>query len=288
MTGEAPVSCRLCGDAEYVPLYVVRGWSIGRCRACGLVQLLVNPDAAVLDDIYGNGYFAKGKYRDDIAGRREQGRRLAFMRAGGIADGARVLDLGMATGEFVGAARERYEMWGLDVAHAAVEQARAYYPQIASRMFAGKPQDAPLPEHYFDAVVMWDVIEHLDDPAEALRYAGSLLRSGGRIFLSTPNIGAPIASLMASRWHFMTPPEHITYFDRRTLEELCVRCGYSSEAWMTRGKWANVGFMLYKLRRVMPRIMPAALQAAVARSWLGRKCVYVPTGDIQYLAARRS
>lgn len=287
MTVDALIDCRLCGARDYAHLYDVRGWPIGRCRTCGLEQVMVSPDAQVLDEIYGESYFAKGKYCQDVAGQREQERRIAFMQASGLPGGSRVLDLGMATGEFLGAAREHFEVWGVDVAESAVEHARALYPESAARLFAGMAQAAPLPAAYFDAVVMWDVVEHLDDPVSTLHFAASRLRAGGWIFLSTPNAGAWIASLMGARWHFMTPPEHLVYFDRRRLQDLCVRCGYAPQRWMTRGKWVNLGFLLHKLRRVMPGLMPASLQARVAESRFGSLVLYAPTGDIQYLAAQR-
>lgn len=280
--------CRLCGSDSLVPRMNVRGWTISDCPRCGLKQVAGNPSSTDLDAIYTPSYFEKGKYRDDEAGRREQARRLAKMLEAGLQRGSRVLDLGMATGEFVSAARSTFEMWGIDVAESAVEIARSAMPDLSERMVVGRLDSLSFPPGHFDAVVMWDVLEHLPDPRATLTSAARMTRTGGFLFISTPNAAAPIARLMLSRWHFMTPPEHLTFFDRDTLENLLRRCGYQPSRWASHGKWANLGFLAHKLHRVMPEIMPASLQRRIAGSRMGKSCIYVPTGDIQYLTATRT
>ncbi len=45
----------------------------------------------------------------------------------------------------------------------------------------------PYPDEYFDYVVCLDGIEHLENPYNAIREFGRIVKKGGRIYLSTPN-----------------------------------------------------------------------------------------------------
>jgi 2-polyprenyl-3-methyl-5-hydroxy-6-metoxy-1,4-benzoquinol methylase len=251
------------------------------------VQVREQPTVEELRALYGDGYFRRGKYDEDLAQRRETERRLELLRRAGVPQGARVLDAGCATGDFVAAGSSRYEMWGLDVSAHATALARAQSPGCAHRIFTGFVEDQQFEAGYFDAIVLWDVIEHLWDPRRVLTRLVEHLRPGGALFVSTPDIGAPIARVMRARWAFMTPPEHLGFFKRETLrfllDEVLGMEMISSEA---HGKWANLGFLAYKLRRVFPGL-PAVLVERVQKSALATTALYVPTADVRYVAARK-
>lgn len=282
-----PISqCRLCAGSTLDPLFTARGYRIVRCARCGFAQLGSHPAPEVLSGIYGPGYFKEIKYGLDEAARKEQSDRLAWLARCGLPDGARILDFGCATGDFVLAARERYDVWGLDFSPHAIATARTRIPESASQLVAGPVDALGVPDGYFDAVAMWDVIEHLDDPVATLRDSLRKLRPGGLFFASSPNFGAPIAGAMKSRWAFMTPPEHIGFFSHETLRRLFRSVALSELAWKTRGKSINFGFLIYKAGRVFPELVPQSLVRWLSGSRLGKFVVYVPTGDIQYAAAR--
>jgi 2-polyprenyl-3-methyl-5-hydroxy-6-metoxy-1,4-benzoquinol methylase len=278
--------CRLCFSPELDLHGHIRGSTLDRCASCGFVQVRDQPTADELRQLYGDGYFARGKYDQQLAQQREIERRLTLLRRAGVPQGGRVLDAGCATGEFLAAAHGSYEMWGLDVSAAASEQARARNPGLAARISTGFIEDQHF-DRVFDAIVMWDVVEHLWDPRSVLTRLVEHLRPGGTLILSTPDIGAPIARLMGSRWAFMTPPEHLGFFNRETLRFLLEQVlGLETTCSEASGKWANLGFLAYKLRRVFPMV-PAGLVARVRDSALGTTAVYVPTSDIRYVAARK-
>lgn len=242
------------------------------------------PPKDTITAIYDSRYFTKGKYVADVAGRREQKRRLSWLRRAGIRKGARILDVGCATGDFLAAASPEFEVWGVDVSSYAVEEARARLPEIASRIVAADFDRLPFEADSFDAIVLWDVIEHLEHPRGAVAALVRHLAREGKIVLSTPNAG----SAVARRWHFMTPPEHLGFFNRQNLESMLVAEGMALTDWMTRGKWVNLGFMLHKIARVFPEFAPKSLQEKSGMGLLAKFCVYAPTGDIQYATARRA
>lgn len=280
-------SCRLCSATTLDLLFVVQSWQMYRCASCNLWQLGDEPSRSDLESLYSDSYFDRGKYVRDAALVREQQRRVRWMRNNGLAEGSRVLDAGCATGDFIEIAKHHFQMSGIDISPYAINQARKLNPEIAERLIAGLLEDQHFDQDTFDSIVLWDVIEHVWKPVEVLQRFAATLPSGRQLFLSTPNASAPIAQVMRSRWAFMTPPEHVSLFGKQTMSELLAASGFVLENWMTRGKWVNAGFFVHKLRKKFPSAIPAKFEQMIRSSSVGTKLLYVPTGDIQYVAARR-
>lgn len=277
-------SCRLCGEDVFSGLFVVNGHAIVRCRSCGFVQVAEPPDAEGLRRIYQASYFDKGKYVDDRSGRCEQQRRIHWLTRCGVTSGARVLDFGCATGEFLAMARETFDVWGTDLSTAAIDKARRNLPDLSQRLSIWQPPGDDLEQGFFDAIVLWDVVEHLKYPVGLLDHLVGGLRPGGVLALSTPDIGALTARLMGRRWHFMTPPEHLGFFDRNTISKLLAQAGVRETARRECGKWVNTGFLFYKFGRMFPEMVTPSAVERFRGSVLGGLNVYVPSGDIQYVA----
>ncbi len=78
-----------------------------------------------------------------------------------------------------------------------------------------------------DLVVLWHVLEHLDDPEIGLRGAVEALGSHGRIVVSVPNLDSLQARIGGRRWFHLDVPRHAIHFTRRGLVSLIERCGLS-------------------------------------------------------------
>jgi 2-polyprenyl-3-methyl-5-hydroxy-6-metoxy-1,4-benzoquinol methylase len=280
--------CRLCQSERLSLHFVVRESTLDRCGECGFVQVRNQPSNEELEAIYGEAYFPEAKYDNGFAQRRENQRRLALMERAGVRAGGHVLDAGCGPGDFVSFARDRYDMWGLDVSPTAIEQARGRNPEIASQLSSGFLEDQEFEPEFFDAIVLWDVVEHVWNPRSVCGRLVNWLRPGGSLILSTPDIGAATARLLRERWAFMTPPEHLGFFNRSSLTFLLEReLGLRTTASTASGKWVNVGFLLYKLGRVFGPVIPQSVTERIERSPFGRTAVYVPTADIRYVAASK-
>ena len=98
--------------------------------------------------------------------------------------GASVLDVGCGTGFVLERLAERYEVTGLEPD--ASVRARAH-PSIAPKLLPGGSDDlSALGGRTFDAVLMLDVLEHLDDDAAALRQVKPVIRTGGLLLATVP------------------------------------------------------------------------------------------------------
>ena len=84
--------------------------------------------------------------------------------------------------------------------------------------------ELPFEPASFDAIVCGDLVEHLRDPGAALARLRPLLRPGGRLVLSTPNIAnwAMRLSLLGGRWRYtdrgILDRTHVHLFTRKTLD----------------------------------------------------------------------
>lgn len=118
-----------------------------------------------------------------------------------VAPGSRVADVGCGQGAFAARmADSGYAVVGLDVI-AAEEQAAAEFDYLAVDLFdaAARARFAEAHGATFDAVVLLEVLEHVRDPWATLEFCRSLLRPGGLLLLSTPNVTS-----FYSRFRFLT------------------------------------------------------------------------------------
>ena len=281
------LTCRLCGAPGAARMFGSGDFSLHRCAACAFVQVVPLPDQAAIETIYDRDYFTRGKYFDTIddAQLKEQRRRLRYVKKCGVKPGARILELGCATGDFLELAKRDYEMWGVELSADALDIARRNNPDLADRLLCTSIEKLPASWPQFDAVLLWDVIEHLRDPRLALENLVSHLAPEGRIIVSTPNVDSMSARLLKARWAFMTPPEHLSFFGRRSLRAVFAELGGAECFWTSRGKWVNVQFLAYKIQRTFPEYLPDRALGWMRNKLWSKWSVYVPTGDIQYMGA---
>lgn len=97
------------------------------------------------------------------------------------------------------------------------------FQEVAAELAADDP---------FDALVATELFEHLTDQEGFLNLARRLLRPGGRLVLSVPNVGhySVVEDLLAGRWDYLPIGllcyTHFRFFTRRTLEDWLTRCGF--------------------------------------------------------------
>jgi len=138
--------------------------------------------------------------------------------------GGRLLEVGCAYGFFLEEAKGFFDhRAGTDYSPAALARARG---RADCLLLGGTEQIAP--GELFDCIACIHVIEHIYDPVGFLRTLAGHLRPGGSIVLATPDMGSFWRPLLRSRWPFFKTPEHVTYFDRRTLAALLERAGLES------------------------------------------------------------
>jgi SAM-dependent methyltransferase len=134
--------------------------------------------------------------------------------------GERVLDLGCGAGRFLGALREAgADPVGVELAEGALERARRNVPGAELHLFA-PGGEIPLEDASVDLVWCSEVLEHVPDTAGLLSEARRVLRTGGRLLVTTPSHDLPRRLLIAlARFdaHFDPLGQHVRFYTRRSL-----------------------------------------------------------------------
>jgi len=127
---------------------------------------------------YGNGIFTTSFY-DKIY---QQIEKYIYKNRG-----VKVLDIGCAYGFMLKRFPNHFKKYGLDVSKHAIEIAQKRHPEINFKV-GEIEKKLPYQTNFFDVVIINDVIEHLKYPEQALENIYSVLKKGGILYITTPNL----------------------------------------------------------------------------------------------------
>ena len=125
--------CRVCKHELPRPLYTVNQCELETCVNCGFVQVKDVPDGEILNGLYSEAYFDRGKYVDDLAVRYEFKRRLKMLAKQGLFKDAKLLDFGGGTGEFLHGVYGQKRRWS-KTRRAALGTQRTFFWHNKTRM----------------------------------------------------------------------------------------------------------------------------------------------------------
>lgn len=134
-------------------------------------------------------------------------------------EGARVLDVGCANGEFLLAMRAAgWLVQGVETDPRAVARAREHGLDVDE----GELDEGTYPPRSFDAITISHVLEHLRDPVGTLRACREFLRDDGVLWIATPNLASHGHTRYGRAWRGLEPPRHLVLFTpasfRRALD----------------------------------------------------------------------
>ncbi len=231
-------TCPACGASSATELYGgIRDWEFGtpgvfayvRCDGCGLVWLDPFPGLDVLAAAYPDDYVAFGatERRGLLYATMDRVRNaLTQLSLGGVARGARVLDVGCGGGALLTRLRElgAREVHGVDFSARAAE----ICCDKGIEVFAGTFPEYTPTEADFDAIFMVNYIEHVLDPTEELNKAFELLRPGGTLLGELPNFGSIDRVMFGRFWGGNHCPRHTYQYDPQTLRACLARAGFEA------------------------------------------------------------
>ena len=137
----------------------------------------------------------------------------------------RLLDVGCGAGSFLARMQELgWQVTGVEPDPAGARATREKLGQ--GRVVAANLGSCELQAESFDAITLSHVIEHLPDPADALRTCLRLLRPGGTLVCTTPNAGGLGARSFGEHWMHWDPPRHLQLYDPDTLERQIREAGF--------------------------------------------------------------
>ncbi|MBI3118761.1 MAG: glycosyltransferase, partial [Candidatus Hydrogenedentes bacterium] len=144
----------------------------------------------------------------------------------------RILDVGCgagALGHTLKTERGVDEVVGIEV----IEEAYRAACEVLDKVLFGSIEELelPFPVDYFDCIICADVLEHLEEPAAALRKLSRVLAPDGTIVISIPNIRFHdvIRMLSLGGWSYMEAgimdSTHLRFFTRESLGTFIASAG---------------------------------------------------------------
>ncbi|WP_210546269.1 bifunctional 2-polyprenyl-6-hydroxyphenol methylase/3-demethylubiquinol 3-O-methyltransferase UbiG [Rhodoferax sp. PAMC 29310] len=141
----------------------------------------------------------------------------------------KLLEVGFGNGATLDRLRRLgWNVVGVEFDGVSVELAR----KLGLEAHLGSLEDCDFDPNSFDAVVASHVIEHLPDPAGYFKECFRILKSDGRMVLTTPNASSLGHRLFTSNWRGLEPPRHLFVYSPDSLEKLARDAGFT-RVWAT-------------------------------------------------------
>lgn len=147
----------------------------------------------------------------------------------------RLLDVGCSSGAFLHAAvKLGFRAEGVEPAPKAAATAQA----AGLKVHHGLLQEAGYADGQFDAITLFEVIEHLQHPQDLLQECRRILRPGGILLVGTGNAASWSMAALGARWEYLHIAKHgghVSFFTPHSIGTLARRSGFSVAAVRTRG-----------------------------------------------------
>ncbi len=221
------IICDFCGERSVATRYILYDlylrmgdeFRMVRCNGCGLLYLNPQPSWEELLPYYQNRYKyyfeKKGSLISEWISHYGLLRRCqAILR---YHHGGRLLDVGCGDGSFLKAMEHygEWELYGVDPMLLTSVQNASKGSTL--KIFHGTLLQINFPDHFFDVVTWWDVLEHVPNPSESLRETYRILKPGGHIFVQTPDPESWEARIFGPYWMGWDAPRHLYLFPPHVL-----------------------------------------------------------------------
>jgi 2-polyprenyl-3-methyl-5-hydroxy-6-metoxy-1,4-benzoquinol methylase len=226
------ISCPLCGSKNFTKLYPKFYRRLVVCKNCDLIYTNPRLRREHLEHLYSEDYFKNTEsshfgYEDYLGDEKKivktfSGRVKEIEK---LAPKGKILDVGCATGFFLKAASDRdWKVGGVEISEFASKYAREHFK---FNVHQGDFLSLNLPKNSYDVITLWDVIEHFYDPKYTLHKVNRMLKGGGLLVISTPDVDSLPAKLTRDKWvGYKLSDEHLTYFSSKTIKRILEDTGF--------------------------------------------------------------
>lgn len=254
------IACPVCetNAGSYI-LNVVNNYNIHKCHGCGLEYTSPNPTNKDLELFYSS--YLDVRASEDIV-RLNAEKNIALLEKYGLnRKSSYVLDFGCGNGEFV-------EIYG----------SNCYGIELKPNPLCDRIKSSleELPLEKFDCITLWGVLEHLNDIQGIMSKLSTVLKKNGILVITTVNAEGLIP-------FYHKPPEHLTYWTRKSFDILGNNYGYDIIGYMNYEMYQYSSIYLDRLLSRTPKEYKAAIMEANLP-----EIITIPTNEIFVVYQKKS
>lgn len=222
-------ACPACTSPEIKDFADVRNFGYDRCSDCGFVFANPAPSERAASEFYNSDFYDNYRALEE-----ENIRKTPYYSISSYTDprrlagwltqekAAKILDFGCGPASFIALLRDEFgfaNVEGLELnANSAAVADRSYGIKLA-------PDALHLKHKPYDVILMFEVIEHLPNPAHEIEQCRDLLAPGGQLFITTPSVRNIPARYFPSHCGHYTGPSHVSLFTEESMSRLLGRLG---------------------------------------------------------------
>lgn len=224
------IHCPLCRNSSIKPAFGKFNYSFLECQSCSSLFVYPIPSSSELEAFYTSPDVQKlsqvcwnetAESHRHVWGVWQEALNLIEKLAGkGV-----LLDVGCGTGQFLQFARRKgwQRLEGIELVPEIAERARSLSD---AKIYTSTLLKADLPSHYYSGIVLWDIVEHLNDVESILQEVYRLLKPGGILLIGTVNRHGLSLRYLGVNALTVNPPEHILFFSARGMKSILELTGF--------------------------------------------------------------
>jgi 2-polyprenyl-3-methyl-5-hydroxy-6-metoxy-1,4-benzoquinol methylase len=232
-------TCPVCENSKWADFCKIKEWSVRECAVCGYASIYPVPRRETRPGFYSQEKVVERnakqlrfsqkfsrvmkRFFNKIANR-NKGAVFYNKLSGYLSEAAKILDIGCGDGSFLKLAKTRFSCTGIEISE--------YLAGLAGekngiKVIVGDFQAADFVHERFDGITLISLLEHLDDPARAIKKCFNLLNNGGVLLIKTVNYGCLNRMIKKGNWTGFRPPDHVVYFTPQSLRLLLKKIGFT-------------------------------------------------------------
>lgn len=220
--------CPLCDSNEFRHLLTdVQGNQYSKCKYCDLV--FQNPRKVIE---YEEEYWTSEKDPDGNIRNMMSDKERSFKVRNRMQqeidyvnskNGGKILDAGCGPGFFLAEIDSHWEKYGVEISDVNLDYIKENFEDIICKR--SELENIPFENSFFDFIYCFQVLEHVADPKRIVHEFSRVLKPGGEIIISTPNIDSFVSKRFKGNYRLLGDG-HIIMWSTKTIEILFERINY--------------------------------------------------------------
>jgi len=204
-------------------------YTINQCEDCHAYFLAPRPDEERLQQAYDVSYYGEkeekfeGIYEKVINYFRDlRARKISRF----IPKEANILDIGCGNGNFLMSFRKfgNYSLFGIEREGNSATRALRH---TEINLTIGSLENSQFEKNTFDLITLIHVFEHLTEPRKTMDIINKIIKPGGILVMSFPNIASWQSKMFKGNWLHLDAPRHLFFFDPKAFADLMKKNGFT-------------------------------------------------------------